>query len=120
MKKLFLTLTFLLGAGFMALAADDATGTWKGTLETPRGNMENTFSLKVDGDKLTGSLSTEMMGTVQISDGKVDGDKVTFSITTDFGAITYAGTVKGDTLKLTMTAGGGQFTAEINAARVKS
>ena len=120
MTRLILIATIVLGVRFMALAAEDATGTWKGTMETPRGNQENTFALKTEGNKLTGTLSNEMMGTLPISDGTVDGDRITFSINTDFGAITYAGIVRGDTLKLTMTAGGGQFTLEINATRVKS
>lgn len=120
MKRFFLLLTIVLGVSFMALAAEDATGTWKATMETPMGSQSNTFVLKVDGNKLTGTLANDMMGSQQISDGKVDGDKISFSVNTDFGVITYAGTVKGDTLKLTMTAGGGQFTLEINAARVKS
>ena len=87
---------------------------------TPMGAQVNTFVLKADGDKLTGTLSNEMMGSQQITDGKVDGDKITFSITSDFGVIKYVGTVKGDTLKLTMTVGDGQFTLDINATRAKS
>ncbi len=83
------------------------------------GSQINTFVLKVEGDKLTGTLSNDMMGSQQITGGKIDGDKVSFSVNSDFGVITYAGTVKGDTLKLTLTAGDGQFTLEISASRVK-
>jgi hypothetical protein len=120
MKRFYFMLTIMLCVSFMALAAEDATGTWKGTMDTPMGSQTNTFVLKAEGDKLTGTMGNEMMGSLPISDGKVDGDKISFSITSDFGVIAYSGTVKGDTLKLTMTVGGGQFTLEINAARVKS
>src|ERR1700722_11998446 len=110
MKKIIVMLTLVLGLSAIAVAAEDASGTWKATLETPNGAMTNTFVLKVDGDKLTGSISSDMMGTQQITSGKVDGDKVTFSFTSDFGVIAYSGTVKGDTLNLTLTVGDGQFT----------
>ena len=39
---------------FTASAADVA-GTWKATMETPQGAMENTFVFKMDGANLTGS-----------------------------------------------------------------
>jgi hypothetical protein len=120
MKRFFLMLTIVLGVSFMALAAEDPAGTWKGTMETPMGSQGNTFVLKVDGGKLTGTLSHDMMGSRQISDGKIDGERISFSVNSDFGIITYSGTVKGDTLKPTITAGDGQFTLDINATRVKS
>jgi len=120
MKKLFLTVAIVLGMSFMALAAEDVSGTWKGTAETPMGAQVNTFVLKADGNKLTGTISNDMQGSQQIAGGKIDGDKVSFSVTTDFGVITYVGTVKGDSLKLTLTVGDGQFTLEISATRVKS
>jgi len=120
MKQLFVVLIAVLGLSAMAVAAEDATGTWKATFETPNGSQVNTFVFKMDGSAVTGTISSEMMGTQQISNGKMDGEKITFSITTDFGLISYAGTVKGDTMKLTLTVGDGQFTLEVNATRVKA
>ena len=119
MKQLVVILMAVLGLGVMALAAEDATGTWKATLETPNGSQVNTFILKMDGSKVTGTISSDMMGTQQIADGKMDGDKITFSVTSDFGVISYVGTVKGDTMKLTLTVGEGQFTLPVNATRAK-
>ena len=120
MKKFAAVLIAILAFSFSALAAEDANGTWKATLETPQGAMENTFLLKIDGGKVTGTISSQMMGSQQISDGKIDGDKITFSITSDFGVISYSGTIKGDDMKLTLTVGGGQFTLDLTAKRVKT
>ena len=120
MKKFAAVLIAILAFSFSGLAAEDANGTWKATIETPQGAMENTFLLKIDGGKVTGTISSQMMGSQQISDGKIDGDKITFSITSDFGVISYSGTIKGDDMKLTLTVGGGQFTLDLTAKRVKA
>ena len=120
MKKLIVLLTLALGLSFMAFAAEDANGTWKATLETPNGAVTNTMILKVDGDKLTGSVNTEGMGVQQITNGKVDGDKITFSFSTDFGTIVYSGTIKGDSMAMTINVGDGMFTLTTTASRVKT
>lgn len=120
MRKWIVLMAMVLGLSFAALAEENAAGTWKASIDTPNGAMESTFVIRLDGNKVTGSITSGMMGTQQISDGKLDGDKISFSITTDFGAISYAGTVKGDDMKLTLTAGGGQFTFDITAHRAKS
>ena len=119
MRKWILLFVAVLGLTLSAFGDEMVAGTWKGTLETPNGAQENTFVLKVDGEKLTGSI-TSQMGTMEISDGKVDGDKVSFAISTDFGLINYSGAVKGDEMKLTLSAGGGQFTLDFVAHRAKS
>jgi hypothetical protein len=120
MKKLIVILTALLAFSFAALAAEDATGNWKASIDTPNGTQVQTFALKMDGGNVTGTIGSEMMGNMQIADGKMDGDKISFSITSDYGVIRYAGTVSGDTMKLTITVGDGQFTFDITAARVKA
>ncbi len=120
MKKLLIMLTVALAFCFSAMAAEDANGTWKATLDTPQGQMENTFVIKVDAGKVTGTISSAMMGSQAITNGAVDGDKIKFSLTTDFGEISYSGTVKGDEMKLTLSAGGGQFTLDMTAKRVKT
>jgi len=120
MKQLFVMLIAVLALSVMAVAAEDATGTWKATLETPNGTVVNTFVLKMDGGKVTGTISSDMMGTQQIADGKMDGEKISFTVSSDFGVITYVGTVKGDTMNLTLTVGDGQFTLPVNAKRTKT
>ena len=110
MKRLALILTMFA----MAAAAADLSGTWKATAEGPNGAMERTFVFKVDGAKLTGETTSEMLGKSTITDGKVDGDSFTFTITANFQGnemkVSYKGKVTGDEIQLTsqIGEGGGQ------------
>ncbi len=119
MKRFIALLTVLMAFSFLAMAAEEATGNWKATLDTPNGPMALSFALKVDAGKVTGTMGSEMMGSIPISEGKIDGDKISFTVNGQMGAMHAVGTVSGDTLKLTMTVGDGQFTFDVSAARVK-
>jgi hypothetical protein len=112
---------FLLAVLALAAFAADITGTWKGTIETPGGSFENTFVLKADGAKLTGTLQGGPGGDQKIEEGKIDGDKVSFVVNMEFGKLSYAGAVSGDDLKLKVTFGdGGDMPPmEINCKRAK-
>ncbi len=107
MKRLLISLIVLA----TALCAADVTGTWKGTAEGPNGSLQRTFVFKVDGGKLTGETSSEMMGKSVINDGKVDGDNISFTITGNIQGnelkLSYKGSVKGDELRLTSEISGG-------------
>jgi len=111
-KKLLFVLTIMLVAVFGAMAAD-ISGKW--TAETPGRNggapRVTTFTFKVDGSKLTGSISRPGRGgdpmVSEIADGKVDGNNVTFSVKMQMGGqemvSNYKGTVNGDTIELETT-----------------
>jgi hypothetical protein len=111
-KKLLFVLTIMLIAVFGAMAAD-ISGKW--TAEQPGRNggapRVTTFTFKVDGAKLTGSVSRPGRGgdpmVSEITDGKVDGNNVTFSVKMQMGGqemvSTYKGTVSGDTMELETT-----------------
>jgi hypothetical protein len=107
----------------LAALASDASGTWKATVETPNGAMENTFTLKVDGDKLTGTITMGQFGEAPISEGKVDGDNVSFLVVREFNGnqfrINYKGKVAGDEMKLSGEVVGMDRTFEMTATRVK-
>ena len=109
----------------VALLAADVAGEWKATAEGPNGTMERTFSLKVDGAKLTGETVSSFVGKSVIEEGKVDGDNVTFTITAKFQdnemKLRYKGKVTGkDTMELTSERPGGEGQAiEWKAKRVK-
>ena len=108
MKLLSLLITLF---AFSAFAAD-VSGTWKGTADLGGNTIERTFVFKVDGAKLTGETTSEMMGKSTITDGKVDGDNLSFSITVKFQdndtKLTYKGKVSGETLKFDVEGVNGQ------------
>ena len=108
----------IVAAAFAAVAsAADIGGTWKGTAEMQGNAIERTFVFKVDGNKLTGETTSEMMGTSAITDGKIDGDNISFTVAVKFQdnemKLNYKGKISGDTIKLTVDfsgfgGGGGQ------------
>jgi hypothetical protein len=65
-KQLIVILTALLLFNFLALAADDATGNWKATIDTPNGMQMQTFALKLEGREVTGTIGSEMLENMQI------------------------------------------------------
>jgi len=98
-----------LGAFSQAYAAD-ASGSW--TWSTPGRNggepRKNTLKLKVDGDKVTGTVSSPGRGGGQATDtaiesGKISGDEVSFTVTREFNGnkfvAKYSGKISGDTIK---------------------
>jgi hypothetical protein len=77
-----------------AVQAADATGTYGWTRPGRNGGPDQkmTLKLKVDGDKLTGTLTSPSRdgGTTdtKIADGKVKGDEISFTVTREFGGNT--------------------------------
>lgn len=109
----------------LTASAADIAGTWKSSMETPNGTFESTYVFKVDGNKLTGTISMGQMGEAQISEGKVDGDSLSFVVVREFNGdqfkTTYKGKVAGNEMKLTMTfqmQGGEERTVELTAKKV--
>jgi hypothetical protein len=120
--KFLWTLTLMAVFSLAAIAAD-ASGLWKASIETPNGTMETTFTLKVEGEKLTGTVGMGQMGDGAISEGKVDGDNVSFAVVREFNGnqfrIDYKGKVAGDEMKITGTVVGMDRTFEMTAKRSK-
>jgi len=122
-KRLFLAISILLICT-MGLMAADFNGKW--TAQVPgRGGetRETTFTFKVSGDSVTGTMSGGQGGDVQISDGKVSGDTITFTVTRERGGQTmkntYTGTMSGAEIKFKREGGqrGPQeFTAKKSAS----
>jgi opacity protein-like surface antigen len=103
MKKLMM-LMGLMALACMTMLAADVTGKWMSEA-TGKGGPQ-TYDLKQDGNKLTGSVEGGRGGPVQISNGMVDGDKVSFEVTREMNGNSmttkYSGTVSGSTMKLTV------------------
>jgi hypothetical protein len=81
-KKIFTTIALLcFFAVCIAAVITDMNGQWAATFNAPDGNAYPlTYTFKVDGDKLTGTLETAGMS-VPIDSGKVSGANVSFSVT---------------------------------------
>jgi hypothetical protein len=118
---------FLKAALCFALAvqlfAADVAGKWTAETKGRDGNpLTYTYDFKVDGEKLTGTLSSRM-GERQILDGKVNGDEVSFKVTFERDGNTmtflYKGKVAGDELKINMSSESGEFSRDVVAKRVK-
>jgi hypothetical protein len=101
----------------LTASAADVGGTWKGSIETPNGAMENTFVFKADGEKLTGTVSMGQFGDAEISEGKVDGETLTFAVVRNFNGnefkLAYKGKVKDNQITLTVTVPGREMTFEM-------
>jgi hypothetical protein len=118
MRRAILVLTALMVAA--ALVAADVAGKWKAEFTMPDGQTRTSiFTFKVDGDKLTGTVSSPR-GEAPIQEGKVSGDEISFVVVREFGGnevrIYYKGKVSGDELKLTVEFGERSF--EMTAKRV--
>jgi hypothetical protein len=84
-KPMFLRALFLLALSLAVAWAADVSGQWKAEYASPDGQTrQSTFTFKVDGEKLTGTVASAM-GESQISEGKVSGDEIKLAVTANFG-----------------------------------
>jgi len=119
-------ITAILTLGLLAMAAvaaaTDATGTWKGKLETQDGSRELTFNLKADGDKLTGTVAGLLDKALDVNEGKVQGATLTFSVMSEWEdnpiKLVYKGELAGDEIRFTMGTDDGTWSTEVKAKRV--
>jgi hypothetical protein len=106
MKKwLFAFVVILLGT-FVSMASG-IDGKWKATMKGPDGSMEIVFVFKVDGNKLTGTVTTPM-GEMAISEGKFDGKEISFNLDMNGNPIPHKGTLEKDVIKMKMVGGPGK------------
>jgi hypothetical protein len=111
-RTLFVLLALSLLLGLAALAAD-INGKWVAQVPGREGQTrETTFTFKVAGETVTGSMSGMQDQQIPISDGKLVGDALTFVVSMERGGNTmkfnYSGTVAGDEIKLKRDGGQGQ------------
>jgi hypothetical protein len=86
----------------------DVTGVWDVTVETPNGAIENVGTMKQDGEKLTGTLASQM-GEIAF-EGTVVGSEIKWVLNIDMGgqqmSIAFAGKVDGETMAGVFEMGG--------------
>jgi hypothetical protein len=117
LRNFFRTLTQLslcavMAFGFVSFAqaqSKKADGTWSWTMPGRNGGAERkmTLQLKVDGEKLTGKLTSPgrdgAATETAISDGKIKGDEVSFAVVREYNGnkmtLKYSGKVTADTIK---------------------
>lgn len=105
--RIFATTAWIALASAMLLSAANIDGVWKTMYKAKDGRTsQSTFHFKSNGQQLTGKI-VGSGGEIPIHDGTIKGDAVSFTITRKFGdrdmTFHYAGTVKGDDLKLKAT-----------------
>ena len=122
MKSRVMLLVLLLTLAGTVLAGD-ITGKWTAQVPGREGALrETTFNFKVDGDKLTGTVSGRQNDN-PISDGKVKGDEISFTVKMSFGGndvvLNYKGKVAGEEIKFSRTREGADQAQEFTAKRAK-
>lgn len=107
------------------LAAENPTGTWKWTVTFNNNTREQTLTLKLEGDKLTGTLLGRNNQEIPIDNASFKDDKISFTVTREFNGqrftTKYSGTIKGDTItgKIEMERDGQAISRDWEAKRQK-
>jgi hypothetical protein len=117
-KRLWMSIAALVVLLPVLVLAADLSGAWKADFTTPDGTQRtNTFSFKVEGGKLTGTVKGTQDET-PIQNGKVDGDDISFTAERPFGTFNYKGKASGGEIKFKVEFNGQSF--EITAKRVQN
>ena len=103
---------------------DPITGRWKVEISSPMGGSPGddesflVLSLTPKGE-VTGTLDARFGG--EVEDGKFEASSgtLTFALTTDFGTMPFEGTVEKDIITGVFSGGGGRFTMDATARRVR-
>ena len=117
MKRLLsLCAVLMMALGTLTVhAASDVTGVWTGDMKGPDGSQgfSLSFTFKQDGAKVTGTVAGPQGDPLEISDGKIDGDKITFTISFNGMTIRHEGVLNaaGDEIKLTSKTDNNEFPA---------
>lgn len=86
----------------------DVAGVYDITTKTPMGDQQGTLTLVVDGDTVTGTQESPMMGSMAVEEGKVSGNTVTWvsNMTQPMPMkLECSATVNGDSIEGTVKAG---------------
>jgi hypothetical protein len=89
MKKIFASVFLMLFCTTL-LFASKIDGSWAASVDTDNGTFKFTLTYKVDGEKLSGTISSDM-GELEFTDGKVDGDTFEYKFEIDGYSITHKG-----------------------------
>ncbi len=113
MKGLLLLLTLVFVVTTTVVTASEIDGKWKGKTEGQNGPTELVFNFKVDGQTLTGTVTSEM-GEQQIENGKVNGSEFTFDVSVMDFTIKHKCKVDGDKVDVKFDMGQGENSMTLN------
>jgi hypothetical protein len=124
MRKSFLvSIGFMLMLAAITVAADEpanVAGTWNFSASLAGRNVEQTFVIKQEGNKISGTFAPkgDFVGAGPL-EGTVEAKSISFQVTTSHGPDGYKGTVEGDTMKGTVTIGNNTDPVTWTAKRTK-
>lgn len=99
MKKITLSIASMFLFALVCLAAD-LTGTYKGSVSFQDNKLELTYRLKAEGEKLSGSITSEY-GELPLMEGKISGNDFTYKIDVGNGPREAKGKFMGDSIVIT-------------------
>jgi hypothetical protein len=104
-----IAVTAMVGFSGAVAARADLGGNWLITFNTPNGAIDATATLKVNGDKLSGTMKGEAGETALTGSVKGDGFTIAFEVQTPNGnfSVTMQGQQDGDGIKGTFDFGQG-------------
>jgi hypothetical protein len=86
-----------------------AAGTWSITTNSPQGATQGTLTLQQDGTGLTGTMTSDMLGSLPVRDGQLTGKRISWSVSVSFGGnsmrLTYTGEIDGNRMQGNVAAG---------------
>lgn len=100
LKKVTLSIAFVLTVAIIAFAADKITGSYVGQLIGDDDIL--TYNLKAEGETLTGKVTSDDRE-LPIYDGKIAGSTLTFKVNLDGVVIPHEAKISNDTLKVKLT-----------------
>jgi hypothetical protein len=102
MKRTIISASLVLALIITCAAAiiQDITGTYKGKVDFQGTQLDLTYKLKAEGEKLTGSIISSY-GTVDLQDGKISGNDFSYSLDFGNGPMPSTGKYYGDSIVVT-------------------
>ena len=117
MKKKFSIAALLVCSFVVCLAAfADLNGKWKGILKLADFELPLTYTFKVDGENLTGTIGTGQ-GEFPIADGKIKGNDFSFSLDFNGNKIPNTGKYYGDSTIITQDFNGNKSNIKLTRAQ---
>jgi len=107
-----------------AVFAADVDGKWNATVTTGNGEFQLTYTLKADGEKLSGTISSQL-GELEVKEGKVAGNDLSWVMIMERNGnqmrILHKATVNGAEMKIkAIPEGAGDRTMEFTAKKAAS